>query len=138
MELDLMTTTATSQADRRLAPLSRGSLSTATCCLGVTLVMACASGQGTNDTATGSVQSATMRTQDPNTLTETDLIIISADQQPADLERAWRFVPRMLHDRSLILREQPAGAGKTVFQVLPVVEVHRLARESAKSVRRAA
>ena len=73
-----------------------------------------------------------------NTLTETDLIIISADQQPADLERAWRFVPRMLHDQSLILREQPAGAGKTVFQVLPVVEVHRLARESAKSVRRAA
>lgn len=73
-----------------------------------------------------------------NTLSETDLIIISADQQAADLEKAWKFVPRTLHDNSLILREQPAGSGKTVFQVLPVAEVHRLARESTKLTRRAA
>lgn len=73
-----------------------------------------------------------------NMLTETDLIVISADQQGADLEKAWRFVPRMLHDGSLILRERPAGAGKTVFEVMPVAEVHRLARESTKQLRRAA
>lgn len=73
-----------------------------------------------------------------NTLTETDLIIISADQQAVDLEKAWRFVPRTLHDGSLILREQPAGGGKTVLQVLSVAEVQRLARESTKLTRRAA
>ena len=73
-----------------------------------------------------------------NTLTETDLVIISADVHAADLERAWKFVPRMLHDQSLILREQPAGQGKTVFQTLPVAEIPRLGRESTRPIRRAA
>ena len=73
-----------------------------------------------------------------NTLTETDLIIISAATQVVDLEKAWKFVPRTLHNDSMILREQPAGGGKTVFQTLSVAEVHRLARESSKSTRRAA
>jgi hypothetical protein len=73
MDLDLMTTTAASRAGRSLALLSRGSLSAATCCLGATLVMACATKQGTTDTATGSVQSATMTTSQPNTLTEAEL-----------------------------------------------------------------
>ncbi len=73
-----------------------------------------------------------------NALAETDLFIISADQQAADLERAWKFVPRTLHASSLVLREQPAAGGKTVFQILPVAEVERLARESGKTIRRAA
>ena len=71
-------------------------------------------------------------------LTETDLIILSADQQPIDFEKAWKFIARTVHDKTLILREQPAGPGKTVFQTLPVAEVHRLARESGKIIRRAA
>lgn len=73
-----------------------------------------------------------------STLSETDLIVIAADQQPADFEKAWKFIARTVHDKTLILREQPAGAGKTVFQTLPVAEVHRLARESGRIVRRAA
>ena len=72
MDLDLMTTAAASRAGRSLALLSRGSLSAATCCLGATLVMACATMQTTSNTATGSVQSATMTTPQPNTLTEAE------------------------------------------------------------------
>jgi len=73
-----------------------------------------------------------------NSLADTDLIIISADQQAADLERAWKYFPRTLHNDTLVLREQSAGAGKSVFQHLPVTEIHRLARESSKTQRRAA
>ncbi len=73
-----------------------------------------------------------------STLSETDLIILAADQRPEDFEKAWKFIARTVHDKTLILREQPAGPGKTVFQTLPVGEVHRLARESGRVVRRAA
>ena len=73
-----------------------------------------------------------------NGLPDTDLIIISADQTAGDLERAWKYFPRTLHNETLILREQTAQGGKTVFQPLPVTEVHRLARESSKTQRRAA
>lgn len=73
-----------------------------------------------------------------NQLGGTDLLLISADQQASDLEPAWRFVPRTIHKDTLILREQPAGAGKTVFQPLTFLEVERLARESSKAQRRAA
>ena len=73
-----------------------------------------------------------------STLSETDLIILSADQQPAEFEKAWKFIARTVHDKTMILREQPAGPGKTIYQTLPVAEVHRLARESGRFVRRAA
>ncbi|WP_425613518.1 hypothetical protein NA78x_003351 [Anatilimnocola sp. NA78] len=73
-----------------------------------------------------------------NGLADTDLIIISADQQAVDLERAWKYFPRTLHNDTLVLREQTAAGGKTVFQQLPVTEIHRLARESSKTQRRAA
>ena len=71
-------------------------------------------------------------------LPETDMIVIAADQQPADFEKAWKFIARTVHEKTLILREQPAAGGKTIFQTLPVAEVHRLARESGKGTRRAA
>jgi len=40
-----------------------------------------------------------------NTLAGVDLIVISADQDPAALDRAWTFVPRMIHDNSLIFHQ---------------------------------
>jgi hypothetical protein len=73
-----------------------------------------------------------------NQLAGTDLLLIAADQQASDLERAWKFIPRTIHKETLILREQSAGAGKTVFQPLTFLEVERLARESSKSQRRVA
>jgi hypothetical protein len=52
-----------------LASLSRGA---ATCCLGVTLVMACATRQGGSDSANGDVASAAMTEQQPNTLSDAE------------------------------------------------------------------
>lgn len=40
----------------------------------------------------------------------TDLIIVSADQDADSLAKAWFYVPRMLHARSLVYREEVAGA----------------------------
>jgi hypothetical protein len=41
-----------------------------------------------------------------NGLTETDVIVISADQDAASLARAWFYVPRMLHDQSQVFVER--------------------------------
>ena len=40
-----------------------------------------------------------------NTLTGTDLIVIRGDQEPEALRRSWIYVPRMLHERSVVLQE---------------------------------
>ncbi len=40
-----------------------------------------------------------------NTLSGTDLIVIRGDQESESLQRSWFYVPRMLHDRSVVLRE---------------------------------
>ncbi len=41
-----------------------------------------------------------------NELTGVDLLLISADQDAESLRRAWFYVPRMLHNNSLVLRER--------------------------------
>lgn len=46
-----------------------------------------------------------------NTLPNTDLILISKCQDPDALEKAWFYVPRMVHTKSLILQEEPDGSG---------------------------
>ncbi len=40
-----------------------------------------------------------------NSLPDNDLVVISADQDTSSLEQAWFFLPRMLHDDSLVLIE---------------------------------
>jgi hypothetical protein len=45
-----------------------------------------------------------------NTLPGTDLILIRGDQEPDALQRSWFYVPRMLHDRSVILQESNSAA----------------------------
>ena len=67
-----------------------------------------------------------------NTLTNTDLIVISSGQDLESLERAWFYFPRMLHANSLILREFEGG-----YQEVSSGEVERLAGHSSKQ-RRAA
>ncbi len=47
-----------------------------------------------------------------NTLTGTDLVVIRADQDPESLERAWLYVPRMLHEGSVVLLETIAKDGR--------------------------
>jgi hypothetical protein len=57
-----------------------------------------------------------------NSLTGTDLLIVSADQQGESLDRAWFYVPRMLHDASVVLVEDADG-GATTFRQLAKSEI---------------
>lgn len=62
-----------------------------------------------------------------NTLTNTDLLIISADQDRDALAKAWFYVPRMLHERSLVFVEEPAGPAQPTFRRLSLNDVAVLA-----------
>ena len=81
MDLDLMTSASATALRRTLAMLTTGSRALATCCLGSTLIMACATGQGSSDSAnessgTGaegaSVPAPQSSAQAPNTLTDAE------------------------------------------------------------------
>jgi hypothetical protein len=73
-----------------------------------------------------------------NSLIGCDLLVIHADQQGPAMEQAWFYVPRMLHDRSLVLVEQPAeGEQESSYQTVSRQEVQRLA-DQHRQLRRAA
>lgn len=72
-----------------------------------------------------------------NDLPGTDLLLIAADQDPESMMRAWMFVPRMLHERSLVLREETRG-GQTQFEPLSRTQVESLALTARKPLRRSA
>jgi hypothetical protein len=74
--------------------------------------------------------------QTANALAGTDLLIISAPQNEAGLEQAWFYVPRMLHERSLVLLQRVDAQGEVTFQPLSSADVQR--RASAVARRRAA
>ncbi|MBI2479581.1 MAG: hypothetical protein HYV60_13400 [Planctomycetia bacterium] len=71
-----------------------------------------------------------------NGLQGTDLLIIAADQDTQSLTNAWFYVPRMLHDKSLVLIEDTSGR-QPRFRTLTCTDVETLAKGSA-STRRAA
>lgn len=74
-----------------------------------------------------------------NSLTGTDLVIISLTERGDALDQAWRYVPRMLHDDSLVYLEVPGKKpGETRFTLLKPIEIARLAKESQRTARRAA
>ena len=74
-----------------------------------------------------------------NSLTKTDLLIISADADADALVKAWFYVPRMLHEGSLVLVEEAGPKpGETHFRTLTRLEVEQLASSAARSMRRAA
>jgi predicted O-methyltransferase YrrM len=64
-----------------------------------------------------------------NELTGTDLVVIGADQDSASLREAWFYLPRMLHDQSLVLIEQADQSG---FEVLNSQQVSQRATATAK------
>jgi hypothetical protein len=70
-----------------------------------------------------------------NRLTNTDLIVISADQDREALAQSWFYVPRMITDASIVLLEEPAEAA-TRFRIVPRAEIDALA--AASNVRKAA
>lgn len=77
--------------------------------------------------------------RDANGLAGTDLLIISADQDRASLERAWTYVPRMLHTSSLIYQEDAdSKTGKTSYRRLTLLDIQRSAAIASRALRRAA
>jgi hypothetical protein len=53
-----------------------------------------------------------------NNLRGTDLVVVSAGNDPASLAAAWFYFPRMLHDRSLVfVHDIPPEGGGTMRQV---------------------
>lgn len=71
-----------------------------------------------------------------NTLTGTDLLLIRADQDAESLERSWFYVPRMLHEHSVVLRETHSSNGAR-FERVPHPQIEQWATPSS-SLRRAA
>ncbi len=63
-----------------------------------------------------------------NTLTGTDLMVISADQDARCLARAWFYVPRMLHPGSLVyLEERRSGSLEPSLRLVSLEEINQLA-----------
>ena len=74
-----------------------------------------------------------------NGLVGTDLLLISADQDRESLERAWTYMPRMLHTGSLIVEEDSdPKSGKTSYRRLTLLDVQRNAAVTSRGKRRAA
>jgi len=74
-----------------------------------------------------------------NSLTETDLIVIAADQDPDSLAEAWLYVPRMIHAESMVfLEESTRGSVRTSFRQLTPIEINNLAIAAGRQIRRAA
>jgi hypothetical protein len=85
----------------------------------------------------GDPYSALARTA--NALTNTDLVVISAEVDRDCLAQAWRFMPRMIHPQALILlQDTGATVGKTAWRQLKHEEVLKLAADANRAVRRAA
>ncbi len=73
-----------------------------------------------------------------NSLLDTDLVVIESNQLGPAMDRAWFYVPRMLHAQSLVLVEEAGTGGKEAcYQVLDVAAVQQLAT-AATPQRRAA
>ena len=71
-----------------------------------------------------------------NTLPGIDLIVIRGDQEPEALQRSWFYLPRMLHDRSVVLQESDS-AGTVRFIPISRDSIEQWASASSAS-RRAA
>ncbi len=70
-----------------------------------------------------------------NGLREIDAVIISAANTPEQMQRAWFYLPRMVHAATLFFQESPSPGGGTAMRLLPADEVARLV---AQGQRRAA
>ncbi len=53
-------------------------------------------------------------TQTANAAANTDLIVIDADILDRDLEQAWRYFPRMMHENTLVIRQHFDDQGKYI------------------------
>lgn len=66
----------------------------------------------------------------------TDLILISANVADSDLDSAWFYVPRMLYERSEVIRETRAASGEPEFARITASEIaERAGRDAATTAR---
>lgn len=70
-----------------------------------------------------------------NSLGKVDLMILPGMLDSADYNRFWFFVPRLLHEKSLVFIEQKLADGRTQMQLMPPSKISTLA---SAGVRRAA
>lgn len=70
-----------------------------------------------------------------NSLADQDLILIAADQDRASLARAWFYVPRMMHESTLVYEEELVE-GESTWKPVPPDEIAR--RAAAAKGKRAA
>jgi len=66
-----------------------------------------------------------------NELMGTDLVIISAGQDAKSMQRAWAYLPRVIHAGSCVIRQEIRDDGGTVTWVLAAAEIERLAAQKA-------
>ena len=62
-----------------------------------------------------------------NSLGKVDVLIVPGSLESASFARAWFFVPRMLHERSLVFVEQTLEDGRTLLEIKPRYEIDVLA-----------
>ena len=73
-----------------------------------------------------------------NGLQNTDLIIISADQVSEALDRAWFYVPRMMHQNTLVFLQTANELGECSFQLLSPADILTKSKSQDTKIRRAA
>lgn len=76
-----------------------------------------------------------------NALAETDLIVISADQDPESLARSWMYLPRMLHENTAVFVEELSdveGETESRYVRLSQEELQKLSGQHSGHIRRAA
>jgi hypothetical protein len=74
-----------------------------------------------------------------NSVPDVDLVVIRSDQDPESLERAWFYLPRMLHANSVVLVEQMNVDGQPVrYDELDLTAVRTKSASRPATYRRAA
>jgi hypothetical protein len=67
-----------------------------------------------------------------NSLGKVDLLIVPAMLDSASFARAWLFVPRMLHEQSLVFIERTLESGQALLEIKPRCEIDALASISVR------
>jgi hypothetical protein len=62
-----------------------------------------------------------------NSLGKVDVLIVPAALESASFARTWFFVPRMLHERSLVFVERTLENGEALLEIKPRCEIDALA-----------
>jgi len=68
-----------------------------------------------------------------NSLGNTDLLVISARQNPDEMAEAWFFVPRILAAEAVVFEEKPLSGGRMSLQGVSPQELARRAGENRRS-----